>query len=60
MTDGKSLEHVGVTPDEVVVPSPYDLSAGRDPAMARAAALAGANLSPEDAAKVFPIQWLPL
>jgi hypothetical protein len=51
---------VGVTPDEIVVPAAQDLAAGRDLAMARATALAGANLSPEDAGKMFPIEWLPL
>ena len=41
MPDGGSLEGVGVVPDEIVLPSPSDLVAGRDPALARAIAAAG-------------------
>src|SRR4029077_6366890 len=44
MTDGKSLEKVGVTPDERIVPTPADIAAGRAPALARAAALTGVNI----------------
>ena len=57
MTDGKSLEHVGVTPNELLLPTGADLAAGRDPVLARAVELAGARISSEAAAKLFPIQW---
>ena len=36
MADGKSLESVGVTPDETVLPKGLDLSEGRDPILFRA------------------------
>ena len=41
MSDGKSLEHTGVTPDEMVLPSAQDLANGRDPTLAYAAQVLG-------------------
>ena len=59
MTDGRSLEHVGVTPDEVVLPSAEDLANGRDPVLAHAATTLGVQISAEEAGKAFPYEWPP-
>jgi carboxyl-terminal processing protease len=57
MTDGHSLENVGVTPDEVTLPTAADMAAGRDPALAKAAQRLGLRLDPVAAGKLFPDEW---
>jgi carboxyl-terminal processing protease len=57
MTDGKSLEKTGVVPDELAVPTAAELADGRDRPMARAAEVLGFKLSPEEAEKLFKVDY---
>lgn len=57
MSDGKSLERVGVKPDTLMLPKPSELAAKLDPVLSHATSLAGVAISPEKAGAMFPIEW---
>lgn len=57
MTDGKSLEKLGVTPDKMMLLSGTDLRTQSDPVLAYASSLAGVKIEPEKAGKLFPVKW---
>jgi len=54
MSDGRGLEGLGVAPDELLLPTHDDLARGLDPALSRAASLAGGSLDPQQAGALFP------
>jgi carboxyl-terminal processing protease len=57
MTDGKSLEHTGVTPQLEILLTGADLAAQRDTVLAEALKLLGQTVTPEQAGKLFPYKW---
>lgn len=57
MTDGGTLENVGVMPDERILPNPTDIAEQRDPVLARAAELAGVQMTVQEAGGIFPFEW---
>ncbi len=58
MADGKSLEKVGVTPDEVILPTANDLASEHDPVLARAMGLVGTEIEPKEAGALSFSEWL--
>jgi carboxyl-terminal processing protease len=58
MSDGKSLENVGVMPDELLLPTAADVASHRDPVLAHAVELVGLKMMPDKAGSLFPIEWI--
>ena len=54
MKDGKSLEKIGITPDEKLLPTAQDLADGGDPVLAKAVDVLGYKLSSKQAGQIFP------
>jgi C-terminal processing protease CtpA/Prc len=54
MSDGKSLEKIGVTPDEIKLPTGADLVTKSDPALSYAAKLVGVTIGANKAGALFP------
>jgi carboxyl-terminal processing protease len=57
MTDGKSLENTGVTPDDKLLPTAAEVADGKDPVMSHALQLSGITLDSVAAGKLFPYEW---
>jgi C-terminal processing protease CtpA/Prc len=57
MKDGKSLEKNGVLPDEKILPTAHDLAENRDPVLARAMELFGFKITPEQAGRIFVLEY---
>ena len=53
MEDESHLENVGVMPEWIVLPTGADLAARRDPQMTKALALAGIQVDPVQAARIY-------
>ncbi len=57
MSDGLSLEHVGVTPQLKIIPTAEDLAAQYDPVLSTAFKFFGQTVTAEQAGKYFPYKW---
>ena len=48
---------MGVTPDIPLIPTPKNLADGRDDVLSKAAETLGFKLTPEEAGKIFAIEY---
>lgn len=55
MSDGNSLEKVGVEPDILLLPNHSDMRGSQDTVLAKAIELVGGTLAPDEASKVFTV-----
>jgi C-terminal processing protease CtpA/Prc len=55
MSDGASLERVGVAPDELLLPAATDLAKSYDPVLSHALTTVNATLAPAEAGALFPV-----
>ena len=47
----------GVVPDEIALPSAADVAQGFDPVLSRAVESLGGSMTPQQAGRLFPIEW---
>jgi len=57
MKDGKSIEHIGVMPQTVIIPTGDDLAQQRDPVISAALKLLGQDVASDQTGKMFPYKW---
>lgn len=57
MTDGQSLEKIGVTPDILLLPTSSEMRDKADPVLAKALATVGVEITPSKAGTLFPFVW---
>jgi|CXWL01.1.fsa_nt_gi C-terminal processing protease CtpA/Prc len=57
MTDGQSLEKIGVAPDTLLLPTSLEMREKADPVLAKALAIVGVEVTPSKAGTLFPFVW---
>ncbi len=57
MPDGKTIEHVGVTPDTIVLLTGEDIAKSRDPVISEAVKQLGGDVSADEVGGWFEYEW---